>query len=102
MSAYYLTFGAIFMPIGFLIYIETDNVMVSSLAFVIGMISMFLGIKEIRREEKRNMDIINANFENQGIIEHNDNLRHNELIEEIKKLKGEYDDKPRDHFQSVL
>lgn len=101
-SAFWLTFGTIFVPTAFVYYLETHDPLISSAIFIVGMVSILVGNLEIKREYKDNLDIINAQFKNQQIIEHNAIIRHQELIKEIKKLRGETDDKPTDHFQSVL
>jgi hypothetical protein len=89
MSAYYLTFGAIFTPTAFVYYLETHNALFSSLIFLIGMLSVLWGSIEIKRENKRDLEILKAQFKTQEIIEENTSNRHKELITEIQKLRGE-------------
>lgn len=101
-SAYWLTLGAVFTPIALVYYLDTHNPLVSSIIFVFGMVFILIGNIEIKREYRDNLNIINAQFEIQRTIENNNIVRHKELINEIKKFRGDNDDKPTDHFQSVL
>ena len=47
MSAFYLVVGAIMLPISFLVYIETHDKLLFALAFVIGLVALVWGIREI-------------------------------------------------------
>ncbi len=101
-SAFYLTIGTIMVPTGFIIFIDSKDIVISATAFILGMASLLMGNIELNKEESRNRKILNTQFENQRIIQSNAEIRHRELIKEIKKLRGGNDDKPTDHFQSVL
>ena len=94
MSAYYLTTGAIMVPTGFVVYIETHNILLSAIAFLIGMTALLMGVREIKKEKKRELEILKAQFKTQEYLDEKADIRHKELIDEIKKFRGIEDDKP--------
>jgi hypothetical protein len=102
MSAYYLAFGAMFTPTAFMVYLETHNPFISSVIFFVGMISVLIGSREINKEEMRKLNEFKAQIMTQDFLDRKADARHKELIAEIKKLRGDKDDKPTNHFQSVL
>jgi hypothetical protein len=93
-SIWWLTFGTIFIPTAFVYYLDSHEKVLSSIMFFIGMGAIFYGNYLINKERKENFDTLKAQFENQKIIENNTNLRHKELIEELRKLRGDKNDKP--------
>ena len=101
-SSWWLAFGTIFIPTAFVIYLESHDIVLSGIMFFAGMIAITYGNYLINKERKENFEVLKAQFENQKIMENNTIVRHIELIAELKKLRGEKDDKPTDHFQSVL
>lgn len=85
MGAYYLTVGAIFVPTGFIILLETHNKGMAGLAFALGTLALFWGIRHIQRDEQ----IENDKWEYQTRIQLG-------MLEELRKLRGEADDNSDD------
>jgi len=92
MSAFYLVVGAIMIPTSFLVYIETYDKLLSAIAFVIGTVALIWGIREINREHRHNLDVLRAKYETEEYLDNKADIRHKELIEEIRELRGGQND----------
>ena len=92
MSTFYMVVGAIMVPTSFLVYIETHDKLLSAFAFVVGLVALIWGIREIQKENAHNLDVLRAKFETEEYFDIKEDIRHKELIQEIKKLGGRQDD----------
>ena len=82
------------VPTSFIFYLEVDDKRLAIFPFMIGMLALLWGFVELWKEKHHAHEVLKAQSEAQKYFDHKADVRHKELIEEIKKLRGGQDDRP--------